>query len=419
MKITHLLLCLLVSNLSWGKSYKKKVLFIGNSYTYVNDLPKMLADVALSVGDTLIYDSNTPGGWGLSEHSANATTMSKIALGTWDYVVLQDQSQRPSFPIVQVEKEVFPYAKRLDSLINVSNTCGETVFYMTWGRKNGDASNCASFPPLCTYAGMDSLLQLRYRMMADSNKAILSPVGAVWKRLRTTSPTLELYSADESHPSVAGTYAAACCFYATVFRKDPNLITFNSSLSAADAATIRAAAKLVVFDSLKKWNIGIYDPKANFSYTTTSSTVNFSNSSQNASSYYWDFGDSKNATIANPTHTYTAKGTYIVKLIVSKCGLSDTIVKTITIGTSGIEEEIKLMEWALFPNPTQSTLNIRLNIAQKVNFRIINGMGQLVKEGFVSEQEKTIDVSHLSKGIYSIQLFNKQESFGQQKFLKE
>ena len=419
MKIRLVLLCLLISNLSWGKSYKKKVLFIGNSYTYVNDLPKMLADVALSVGDTLIYDSNTPGGWTLNQHSTDATTKGKIALGTWDYVVLQEQSQRPAFPITQVEVEVFPFAKRLDSLINVSNTCGETVFYMTWGRKNGDASNCASFPPLCTYAGMDSLLQLRYRMMADSNKAILSPVGAVWKRLRTTSPTLELYSADESHPSVAGTYAAACCFYATVFRKDPNLITFNSSLSAADAATIRAAAKLVVFDSLKKWNIGIYDPKANFSYTTTSSTVNFSNSSQNASSYYWDFGDSKNATIANPTHTYTAKGTYTVKLIVSKCGLSDTMVKMITIGTSGIEEEIKLKEWALFPNPTQSTLNIRLNITQKVNFRIINGMGQLVKEGFVSEQEKTIDVSHLSKGIYSIQLFNKQESFGQQKFLKE
>lgn len=419
MKFKILILCLLISNLSWGKSFKKKVLFIGNSYTYVNDLPKMLADIALSTGDTLIYDSNTLGGWTLNQHASDATTTGKIALGTWDYVVLQEQSQKPAFPITQVEVEVFPFAKRLDSLINVSNTCGETVFYMTWGRKNGDASNCASFPPLCTYAGMDSLLQLRYRMMADSNKAILSPVGAVWKRLRTTSPTLELYSADESHPSVAGTYAAACCFYSTVFRKDPNLITFNSSLSAADAATIRAAAKLVVFDSLKKWNIGIYDPKANFSYTTASNTVNFSNSSQNASSYYWGFGDGKNATTTNPVHTYTTKGTYTVKLIVNKCGLSDTAVKTITIGTSAINEEIELKKWTLFPNPTNSSLNIRLKVAQKLNYRIINSMGQLVKEGLVNEQEKNIDVSHLSKGIYSIQLLDIQQILGEQKFLKE
>jgi hypothetical protein len=166
------------------------VLFLGNSYTYVNDLPKTIADMALSTNDTLIYDSNCPGGYTLQGHATNATSLNKIKQGNWDYVVLQEQSQYPSFPINQVETDVFPYAKLLDSLIHVSNPCAETVFYMTWGRKNGDASNCPSWPPVCTYNGMDSLLRLRYETMATSNKALLSPVSVVWKYLRTNNPLI-------------------------------------------------------------------------------------------------------------------------------------------------------------------------------------------------------------------------------------
>lgn len=106
----------------------RAALFLGNSYTYVNDLPKMIADVALTTGDTLIYDSNTPGGYTLQQHSTNATTLAMISTGAWDFVVLQEQSQLPSFPIEQVEVEVFPYAALLDSLISQANPCTETVF---------------------------------------------------------------------------------------------------------------------------------------------------------------------------------------------------------------------------------------------------------------------------------------------------
>ena len=57
----------------------KEVLFVGNSYTYVNDLPNMVKQIALSFGDTLIYDQNTPGGATLQMHSTNTQTLSKIS----------------------------------------------------------------------------------------------------------------------------------------------------------------------------------------------------------------------------------------------------------------------------------------------------------------------------------------------------
>ncbi len=197
------ILIILLGAVSVTFSQKKNVLFLGNSYTYVNNLPQMIADAAASVNDTLIFDSNAPGGQTLYGHTQDPGSTNKIKLANWNYVVLQAQSQEPSLPLNEVMSTVFPYAHYLDSMVDKYNVCGQTIFYMTWGRKNGDALNCTAYPNwqyICSYKGMDSLLNLRYRMMADSNKAIVSPVGAVWNFIRKTFPLIELYSSDESHP---------------------------------------------------------------------------------------------------------------------------------------------------------------------------------------------------------------------------
>ena len=125
----------------------RNVLFIGNSYTQVNNLPAMVAAIAESMGDRMTYQSNTPGGCTFSQHCTNQS-MQLIRSGEWDAVVLQEQSQLPSFPQSQVETEVFPYAKRLVDSIYANNPCCEPMFYMTWGRKNGDGQNAAEFPVL-------------------------------------------------------------------------------------------------------------------------------------------------------------------------------------------------------------------------------------------------------------------------------
>jgi PKD repeat protein len=403
-----------------GQSIKKRALFIGNSYTSVNNLPQMVADIAASVDDTLLFDSSTPGGYTLQGHSSNATSLSKIALGNWDYVVLQEQSQFPSFPISQVETEVFPFAHFLDSLINAKNSCVETVFYLTWGRKNGDASNCASWPPVCTYSGMDSLLNMRYRMMADSNKAILSPVGAVWKYIRQNFPSIEVYQSDESHPSIAGTYAAACSFYATFFRKDPTAITFNSTLSAKDAADIRIASKLVVYDSLKNWHIGEYDPLANFTYSISNGNqVDFTNSSLNATNFNWNFGDGGTSISNNPTYTYLSKGTYKVQLISNKCDIFDTTFQTIKITMPvGVDETTLTNDLNIYPNPVSTILSLQCSLSNKTTYKILGVVGQEIQSGIINNIEKQINVSLLSEGIYLLQLYENNEALGQQKFVK-
>ena len=137
-----------------------RVLFIGNSYTSVNDLPSMLCLISISAGKPYSYSTehaNTPGGATFEDHCTNRS-MQLIQQGGWTYVVLQEQSQLPSFPINQVERECFPYAERLVDSVYAYNPCAVPMFYMTWGRENGDQQNAQYFAPLGTYEGMDSLL---------------------------------------------------------------------------------------------------------------------------------------------------------------------------------------------------------------------------------------------------------------------
>lgn len=230
----------------------KKVLFIGNSYTEVNNLPLLVQQVSESAGDRLEYQSNTPGGCRFLQHCTNQS-MDLITQGGWDVVVLQEQSQLPSFPQSQVEVECFPYAQRLVDSIYAHNPDGEAMFYMTWGRKNGDRENAQYFPVLGTYEGMDSMLYERYLYMARTFDASLCPVGRVWRYLRTTSPEIELYNSDGSHPSLMGSYAAACAFYTLIFHNSPRNISFNPGIDDHFADIIREAVQTVVFDTLSFW----------------------------------------------------------------------------------------------------------------------------------------------------------------------
>lgn len=364
---------------SYAQSKKLKVLFIGNSYIYVNDLPKLISDLATSSGRQLTYSSSAPGGQNLQGHSTNPATLSLIGQGDWDYVVLQEQSQRPSFPDAQVAANVYPYARKLDSIIRAENPCAKTVFYMTWGRKNGDDDNCQFFPPLCTYAGMDSMLQLRYTIMADDNNATICPVARVWRDLRSKQPGIELYDADESHPSINGSFAAACAFYAILFRSDPALCTFNAGLSSSDAMIIKNTAKKIVFDSLNHWYR--FQPlqavNADYSHAITGNQVNFTNMSAGAQDYLWDFGDGSTATDKDPVHSYSANGNYQVKLLSGKCNDYDSITKMVNLTTAGINPVHAVNTVAIYPNPVNEFMMIQSGeIIEKL--RVLNITGQIV-----------------------------------------
>lgn len=320
-----------------------RVLFLGNSYTEVNNLPQIIHDVAISSGDTLVFDSYSPEGYQLIDHSIDPTSQSKIVAGGWDYVVIQGQSQEP----ITLPNQFYNAGSALYNLVKQYNPCAVTMPYMTWGRKNGDASNCVTFPLMCTYQGMDTTLRYHYLKLTSFINGEVSPVSVVWNYLRQKFPGIELYQADESHPSLSGSYAAACCFYAMLFKKDPTLITFDFGLTARDASIIRNAAKTQVFDSLHRWDfkrLPITDIRYEIGPGINEVIFHSIDWGVNQTCL-WDFGDGYTSSAPYAPHSYLADGTYTVTLTTTTCDLlglhtsfADTIISfcshTPTIYTS-------------------------------------------------------------------------------------
>merc|ERR1711963_695768 len=78
------------------------VLWLGNSYTYLHDVPKMVQELGRYGGKSISYDQHTNGGWTLQKHANSATSNSKIRSRKWDAVIMQEQSQLPVFGESQV-----------------------------------------------------------------------------------------------------------------------------------------------------------------------------------------------------------------------------------------------------------------------------------------------------------------------------
>lgn len=390
----------------------KKVLFLGNSYTSVNNLPSMVKEMAVSTGDELVFDSNTPGGARLMDHASNTTSLNKIKAENWDYVVLQGQSQETAFPEGQLQNEVYPFAETLVDSIRSNNSCSQPLFYMTWGRENGDANNCPNAPWFCEYETMDSVIRKTYIFMAQENEALLAPAGAVWRNLRTNHPNIDLYSSDGSHPSAAGSYAAACAFYTMIYKKNPTLITWESTLSASDAETIRTAAKTVVFDSIENWDYTINPTEANFNESIINNEVSFTNTSAAYDSLVWDFGDGNTSTDDNPVHTYAQTGEYTVTLTVFKCGESDVKTKTIAVDVLGMNNFEK-KQFSVYPNPVESELT--LNFGKSVNniqCKITNVTGRtILQKNHINKTKTSIDFSAYPKGVYFVEVVAEEEVF--------
>ncbi|MES2555851.1 MAG: PKD domain-containing protein [Bacteroidota bacterium] len=332
-----LLLLMTVALSVWSHAQDSmSVLFIGNSYTYANDLPNMTRLLAESMGKQLTVGSKTNGGYTFQNHTNDPLTWAAMHQQNWDVVVLQAQSQEPSFPDDQVDTGTIPFAKQLADSVAAINPCSNVLYYMTWGRENGDPQ----WAPISTFAGMNERLYNAYMRMADTTESMVAAVGATWKYVRDNNPAIQLYVADGSHPSVAGTYLVACTFYTSLFQTPITGATYTAGLDAQTVAQLQAAADLVILDSLDHFKLHpINEPvQAHFTTTINNPDVQFTNTSIREDDLNWEFGDGNTSTLENPNHTYAGSGTYTVTLIAGNDCASDTVSQEVIVEVNALDE---------------------------------------------------------------------------------
>ncbi len=414
------LFLLLIAQSSFSQHKKISVLFIGNSYTYVNNLPLLVDSLAAAAGDTLEWDMSAPGGYTFQMHSVDVTTLSKINQQPWDYVVLQEQSQLPSLDPDSVDSTTIPYALLLDSLILANDSCTQIVFYETWGRKYGDAANCAAYPPVCTYSGMQQRLLESYKLMADTCHAIVAPVGEAFRTCIAFDSTTELYQADLSHPSLNGSFLAASVFYNIFFHKSANGNTYDPGVTQQPAYMFHLFAHQTVEDSLNFFNLGINEPWAEFRWHQIGGAgpVYFSQFSNSTFTHIWNFGDSTTSSDPNPVHQYTYSHYFpVYHIVYNQCDTdSFFLANNIVFPYSGTEE-FSTSRFRIYPNPTKEILMISGLSNSRASIEINNVIGEkILSLQTNSINELPLNVSKLPEGIYFLRINDEREHFSSLKF---
>ncbi len=386
-----LILFILISSIGFSQN-NTSVLFVGNSYTSFNNLPSLFQDLSTSLGKTVSVDSKTNGGYTFQSHANDAVTYQKMNSAEWDYVVLQAQSQEPSFPYAQVNSQTLPYAMRLADSAQTTSECSQALFFMTWGRENGDPQ----WDSINTFDKMNGRLRNAYLRFADSADASVAPVGVAWKYVRDNHPSISLYTADGSHPKPAGSYLAACTFYASIFHESPEGSTFLGGVDAPTAAILQNAAAIAVLDSIDTWKLIHQDSLTQVSFESTldpaALSVSFEESSSYIDDFEWDFGDGNSSTDPNPTHTYTQYGEYTVQLIgYGPCG-SDTISQTILLeNTTGIGHMQGAAEEYLLKRISEDMYELRSGEQNTLSdFKVLDLLGREIDCTVVNQNEKMI-----------------------------
>jgi len=224
-----------------------RVLFIGNSYTSVNDLPGMFALLAKSGGHSVETGMSAPGGWTLADHLSSAQTLDLLQSSKWDFVILQEQSQVPSVETAR-SNGMYPAARGLVEKIRQAGA--QPVFFLAWAHRDGWPEN-----KLPDYESMQIQIDQGYLAIAHELSAPVAPVGYAWLTAWLQDPHVDLWQADNSHPTRQGTYLAACVFYAVIFRQSPERLSYRANLPAGPANYLQSLAAHTVLDNLSQWNL--------------------------------------------------------------------------------------------------------------------------------------------------------------------
>lgn len=231
-----------------------RVLWVGNSFSYCNDLPGMVQKIASTQKVKLSCTRFLKGGERFSGHLKNKKLLQghcRRRLGLRRPAGAERGSRdadRTGGP------RGLSRGRTLDSLVHAASPDARVIFYMTWGHKYGNRKPVAEYPLSNGYEGMQERLKTSYLEMAYDNGAWCAPVGMAWRTVRSERPDCILYRPDCYHPAVPGSYLAANVIFTTILQR-PYQTAFTAELPAEQAEYLQRTAQRTVLDNLVLLNI--------------------------------------------------------------------------------------------------------------------------------------------------------------------
>ncbi len=230
-----------------------KVLFIGNSYTYRNNMPLVFEGIARSKGKNVFVDHCTLGKATLFIQSNRPEVFQSIRRKDWDVIIIQGSSRDFLADSFTLESETKPALEKLIKAVQKHNPQTKMLFYMTWGYKNGykPIDEVNSFEKMA-----DEIRNQYLKLYKEYNIGVV-PVGMAWKDVRRDRKDVKLYVKDGAHPSLKGSYLAASCFYAAIFGESPEGATYYSKLGPKICSYLQERATRNVIYQQQKYGLPV------------------------------------------------------------------------------------------------------------------------------------------------------------------
>lgn len=392
--ITYLCCLMAVGTCSFA-SDTTKVLFIGNSFTAVEDVPGLVKKLAEQAGMPMQVWMHAPGGVSVGDvsqgqmaHMNNPQVFDLIRENELDFVVLQDNQGRfvntNGFPNPAQSRVVDGHMKIRDSMRH-HHSCARMIFFAGWALKNcwpdiGNGDQC-----------MKNIYK-NYCLLNNTAEEIISPIGIAWMRAKQQLPAIDLWSPDEAHQSAAGGYLTAAVIFTSIYRMNTENVAFAAQLDTAAARTLRRIAYQSVMDSVSATGLAGYMPALTRNGNTLTASGGFSQYN-----WYRD-GVLAGTTVAN-TFTATTAGCYQVIVTNSKGCRQRSPQQCVQQGT-GIEQ-LSATGISITPNPAQHEVLLQAGHQGRLKrYRVIAMTGQELRSGSFSEASVRIPVSDLPDGLY-------------------
>jgi hypothetical protein len=228
-------------------SASPRVLFIGNSYTGVNNLPQIFRNIAASAGRAPAeVKAATPGGLTLYQHLNSPETLQLIDEGGWDFVIIQAQSQEAaaSEQLQDIRYYFLKGAAGLYERVKTNSPRARVVLYQTWARHADYWNDPKADRSIGNTPGEMQARIRKWNQNAAAQKSdfLIAPVGDAWELNYQNPQAVRLHQADNTHPAFNGSYLAALVIYSTIYHP-PNLdVSYHGTLTRAETLYLQGIA---------------------------------------------------------------------------------------------------------------------------------------------------------------------------------
>jgi hypothetical protein len=291
-------------------------LFIGNSFTYFNDMPKMFDAIATNAGKNVYVKSNTKGGANFEEHSQRPSVFTSINSHKWDNVILQGYSREFIHSAAHVDSATIPHLNKILDSIYANNPCTNVYFYMTWGYEKG----FGAYDYTAKFEGMADTIHGGYMRIADHYQLPVVPVGKVWKRVKMGSRA-NLYIHDKFHPSKKGSYLAAATFF-SAFYDEENRNYRPRGISKKMGKFISNQAYELVHENRDYYSLDGQESMVHWKFNEDGTVdANFKAAFPNTLSYRWIVDEEDEFTSNSGSFVFADQNNHKVELeVIAECG---------------------------------------------------------------------------------------------------